>query len=61
VPLLPANPQQHAKEGPRNNGVLEGITLTKNYTTPYTNIEEPLYEDDSKVSNKRRLDTPIFV
>jgi hypothetical protein len=45
---LPANlnMQKKKKKGPRNNGVLEGIT--KNYRTLYTSIEEPLYEDDSK-------------
>jgi hypothetical protein len=37
------------EKGPRNNGVLEGITFNKNYRT-YTSIEEPLYEDDSKAS-----------
>jgi hypothetical protein len=37
------------KKGPRNNGVLEGITFNKNYRTLYTSIEEP-YEDDSKAS-----------
>jgi hypothetical protein len=40
---LPANlNMQKKKKGPRNNGVLEGITFNKNYTTLYTNIEEPV-------------------
>lgn len=48
---LPANlNMQKEEKGPRSNGVLEGITFNKNYTTLYTNIEEPLYEDDSKAS-----------
>ncbi|WP_016988246.1 esterase-like activity of phytase family protein [Flavobacterium sp. ACAM 123] len=48
---LPANlNMQKEEKGPRNNGVLEGIAFNKNYTTLYTNIEEPLYEDDSKAS-----------
>jgi hypothetical protein len=48
---LPANlNMQKEEKGPRNNGVLEGITFNKNYRTLYTSIEEPLYEDDSKAS-----------
>ncbi|SDZ96483.1 Uncharacterized conserved protein [Flavobacterium gillisiae] len=48
---LPANlNMQKEEKGPRSNGVLEGLTFNKNYTTLYTNIEEPLYEDDSKAS-----------
>lgn len=48
---LPANlNMQKEEKGPRNNGVLEGITFNKNYTTLYTNIEEPLYEDDTAAS-----------
>jgi hypothetical protein len=42
---------QKRKKGPRNNGVLEGITLTKT-TQRYTNIEEPLYEDDARPRQK---------
>jgi hypothetical protein len=48
---LPANlNMQKEEKGPRSNGVLEGITFNKNYTTLYTNIEEPLYEDDTEAS-----------
>ena len=48
---LPANlNMQKEEKGPRSNGVLEGLTFNKNYTALYTNIEEPLYEDDSKAS-----------
>ena len=48
---LPANlNMQKEEKGPRNNSVLEGITFNKNYTTLYTNIEEPLYEDDTEAS-----------
>ncbi len=45
---LPANlNMQKEEKGPRNNGVLEGLTFDKKYKTLYANIEEPLYEDDS--------------
>jgi hypothetical protein len=43
---LPANLIMHATEkGPRQNGVLEGLTFDKNFKTLYVNVEEPLYED----------------
>jgi hypothetical protein len=43
---LPANLMMHATEkGPRQNGVLEGLTFDKNFQTLYVNVEEPLYED----------------
>ena len=31
--------------GPRQNGVLEGITYADNYKTLFVSLEEPLYED----------------
>jgi hypothetical protein len=43
---LPANLTMHAVEkGPRQNGVLEGMTFANNYKTLFVNAEEPLYED----------------
>jgi hypothetical protein len=43
---IPANLRMHATEkGPRQNGVLEGISFADNYRTLYVNVEEPLYED----------------
>lgn len=43
---LPQNLQMHAEEkGPRQNGVLEGMSFADNYKTLYVNLEEPLYED----------------
>ncbi len=43
---LPANLIMHATEkGPRQNGVLEGLTFDKNFQTLYVNVEEPLFED----------------
>jgi len=43
---LPENLQMRATEkGPRQNGVLEGLTFDKDFKTLYVNVEEPLYED----------------
>ncbi len=43
---LPANLRMQAIEkGPRQNGVLEGMSFDHNYQTLYVNVEEPLYED----------------
>jgi hypothetical protein len=43
---LPSNLIMHATEnGPRRNGVLEGMCFAENYKTLYVNVEEPLYED----------------
>ena len=43
---LPDNLTMHATElGPRQNGVLEGMSFADNYKTLYVNVEEPLYED----------------
>lgn len=43
---LPANLRMHATEkGPRQNGVLEGMTFADGFKTLYVNVEEPLYED----------------
>ena len=43
---LPSNLLMHATEnGPRQNGVLEGLSFAKNFTKLYVNVEEPLYED----------------
>jgi hypothetical protein len=33
------------ENGPRRNGVLEGMSFADNYETLYVNVEEPLYED----------------
>lgn len=43
---LPENLVMHVYEkGPRQNGVLEGMSFADNYKTLYVNVEEPLYED----------------
>jgi len=43
---LPLNLVMHSYEGgPRQNGVLEGMSYADNYKTLFVNVEEPLYED----------------
>lgn len=43
---LPSQLSMQAMEkGPRQNGVLEGLTFTNNYKQLYVNVEEPLFED----------------
>jgi hypothetical protein len=43
---LPGNLTMHTTEnGPRQNGVLEGMTFADDYKTLFVNVEEPLYED----------------
>ncbi len=43
---LPLNLYMHAIEkGPRQNGVLEGLSFGDNFSKLYVNVEEPLYED----------------
>ena len=34
-----------AEKGPRQNGVLEGLTFANNYRSLYVSVEEPLYDD----------------
>ena len=44
--LLPHNLMMQATQnGPRQNGVLEGLAFADNYKTLFVSIEEPLYED----------------
>lgn len=51
---LPTNlNMQKVEKGPRSNGVLEGIAFNKNYSTLYTNVEEPLYEDDAEATTTK--------
>ncbi|MEP6674149.1 MAG: esterase-like activity of phytase family protein [Ferruginibacter sp.] len=43
---LPSNlKMQLTEKGPRQNGVLEGMSFADHYRTLYVNVEEPLYED----------------
>lgn len=47
--ILPKQLQMTSIEnGPRQNGVLEGLTFANNYKYLYVNVEEPLYEDGPK-------------
>ncbi|NRT13731.1 hypothetical protein HNP99_000056 [Flavobacterium sp. 28A] len=51
---LPSNlNMQKEEKGPRSNGVLEGITFNKDYSVVYTNVEEPLYEDDTEATTTK--------
>jgi len=44
--VLPENLQmQSIEKGPRQNGVLEGMTFANQYKTLFASVEEPLYED----------------
>src|SRR5436190_21748780 len=46
---LPANLiMQTTENGPRRNGVLEGMSFADNYKTLFVDVEEPLYEDGPK-------------
>ncbi len=43
---LPPNMHMRATEnGPRQNGVFEGISFTNDYRYLFVNVEEPIYED----------------
>ena len=43
---LPANMHMHVTEnGPRQNGVFEGMSYSNDYRYLFVNVEEPLYED----------------
>jgi hypothetical protein len=51
---LPVNlNMQREEKGPRSNGVLEGITYSTDFSTIYTNVEEPLYEDGSQATTTK--------
>jgi hypothetical protein len=50
---LPEQLHMHAEEeGPRQNGVFEGLTFADNYKTLYVNVEEPLYQDGPRAGLK---------
>lgn len=51
--MLPANLHMQAiHKGPRQNGVLEGMSFTNNYKSLFVNAEEPLYEDGPRAGLK---------
>lgn len=43
--IPPVLKMQATENGPRQNGVLEGLAIDKNYEFLYAALEEPLYED----------------
>lgn len=46
---LPENLRMRATEnGPRRNGVLEGMSFANRFRNLYVNVEEPMYEDGSR-------------
>ena len=48
---LPDNlTMQSTEKGPRQNGVLEGMSFADNYKTLFVNVEEPLYEDGERAA-----------
>lgn len=50
---LPEQLLMHATEnGPRRNGVLEGLTFSKNYQNLFVSLEEPLYDDGERATTK---------
>jgi hypothetical protein len=51
---------QHAKEKVPKQWRSEGLTFNNNYSTLFTNVEEPLYEDSQCLNNKRRNDPFAF-
>jgi hypothetical protein len=56
---LPINLKMHTEEkGPRQNGVLEGLTFADDYKTLYVNVEEPLYEDGPRADVE---DRPYYI
>lgn len=56
---LPVQLHMHATEnGPRQNGVFEGLTFADNYKTLFVNVEEPLYDDGPRAGLK---DTATWV
>ncbi len=51
---LPKNLRMRATEiGPRQNGVLEGMSFANGHKTFYVNVEEPLYEDGPRADTTK--------
>jgi hypothetical protein len=46
--LPPQLHMQATENGPRQNGVFEGLTFANNYKKMYVSVEEPLYNDGSR-------------
>jgi len=48
---MPAQLYMHStNEGPRQNGVLEGLAFTPDFKYLYTSVEEPLYQDGNRAA-----------
>jgi hypothetical protein len=51
--VLPSNlHMQQTQNGPRQNGVFEGLSFAENYKTLFVSIEEPLFEDGPRAGLK---------
>lgn len=51
--VLPENMHMHqAQNGPRQNGVFEGLSFANNFKTLFVNVEEPLFEDGPRAGLK---------
>ena len=51
--VLPPNMHMHeTQNGPRQNGVFEGLSFTNNFKKLFVNVEEPLYEDGPRAELK---------
>lgn len=50
---LPSNlHMQQTQNGPRQNGVFEGLSFANNFKTVFVSVEEPLYEDGPRAGLK---------
>lgn len=51
--VLPSNlHMQQTQNGPRQNGVFEGLSFAENFKTLFVSIEEPLFEDGPRAGLK---------
>lgn len=51
--MLPSNMHmQQTQNGPRQNGVFEGLSFSNHYKKLFVNVEEPLYEDGPRAGLK---------
>ncbi len=49
IAIPPNLKMQSIENGPRQNGVFEGLTFADNYKNVFVSVEEPLYEDGPRV------------
>ena len=51
--VLPSNlHMQQTQNGPRQNGVFEGLSFAENFKTLFVSVEEPLFEDGTRAGLK---------